>query len=488
MSTSGKLPRSSRPGRGAGWSGRNPADQVRLLTYGAMPFALALSVLQGWGDVRWWGPPLLAVVVAVAEIAVVHLQFGRQRWTFSLTEGALGAAWVLSTGAWSVAAVTVGVLVAQSLRRQPPLKLVFNAAQFALATAAGSLVAQQLGGAIPGAIAGMAAFFVLNHTVVGAAVALTSRRPLLPMLLASAPKSFLHTAGNCSIGLLASFLALTAPLGLLGLCVPLALLWSSYDQQTRRTAEVSLFAELARGQERASGRSTDVSAQVVVTAAARLFGGADIEMVLLAPDGPVRYAGDETGVPERRRVDPEAFDEPWVLRALGSRGVAIGVESGRPWCAAVLGEPDAPLAVLIARRPRDASTFGRREMRLAEVLVGQAEAWLSVAELTTRHRAAQQHVVDTAQHLGDLGAAASPALVVLRESADRLARLAEASGAVDDIVEELHLVERAVASLLGAIALAAEPDLVALTSGSRVTDRPAPTRAATDWTTTGTLR
>jgi hypothetical protein len=70
---------------------------------------------------------------------------------------------------------------------------------------------------------------------------------------------------------------------------------------------------------------------------------------------------------------------------------------------------------------------------------------------------------------------------VLRESADRLARLAESSGAIDDIVEELHLVERAVASLLGAIALAAEPELL-LPPGVLPTPR-----TADDWTTTGVL-
>jgi hypothetical protein len=70
---------------------------------------------------------------------------------------------------------------------------------------------------------------------------------------------------------------------------------------------------------------------------------------------------------------------------------------------------------------------------------------------------------------------------VLRESAERLARLAESSAAIDDIVEELHLVERAVASLLGALALAAEPELRALPGGP-----PAPP-AADDWTTTGVL-
>jgi hypothetical protein len=285
---------------------------------------------------------------------------------------------------------------------------------------------------------------------------------------------------------------MTAPLGLLGLLVPLALLWSSYDQQTRRTAEARLFAELARGQEQATGRSTDVSAQVVVTAAARLFGGADVEMVLLAADGPVRYAGDESGVPDRRRVDPEAFDEPWVLRALGARGVVTGNEDGRPWCSAVLGEPNAPLAVLVARRPRGAAGFGRREIRLAQVLVGQAESWLSVAELSLRSQVASRQAAaagEAAKNLGDVGAATAPALQVLRESADRLARLAESSGGVDDIVEELHLVERAVASLLGAIALAAEPDLIGVTgAGSRATDIPATSRPATDWTTTGVLR
>ena len=447
--------------------------------------AVVLSVFASWGSLAWWAPLGLITIVAISEVAVVHLQFGRQRWTFSLTEGALGAAWVVSTGTWSVVSVVVGVALAQVVRSQPRLKLEFNVAQFALATAAGSLTAQLAGGRILGAAAGMAVFFLVNHGLVGVAVSITSRRKLPALLLSSAPLSAVHTAGNSSIGLLAAYLAMTAPIGLLGLLVPLALLWSSYDQQTRRTAEVRLFTELARGQEQATGRSTDVSAQVVVTAAARLLGGADIEMVLLAADGPVRYAGDETGVPERRRVDPDAFDEPWVLRALGTRGVATGNQDGRPWCSAVLGEPDAPLAVLLARRPRGAAGFGRREVRLAEVLVGQAESWLSVADLSTRHRAASEQAATTARNLGDVGAATAPALVVLRESADRLARLADTSGGVDDIVEELHLVERAVASLLGAIALAAEPDLAGLASGTRVTD--APTRPATDWTTTGVI-
>jgi len=465
----------------------NPLRRVRTVALFAAVVALVAALTDSWGPSAWWAVPVLAIAVAVSELAVVKLEFGRQRWAFSLTESVLGAAWVVRPGSWSVAGVFVGVLVAQTLLKRPLVKRQFNVAMFSSATALGSLVAGATGGHTPGAIAGLAVFFLVNHTLVALAVSLTSRRPVVPLIVSSMPLSAVHMAGNSSIGLLAAFLASAAPFGLLGLLVPLALLWSSYDQQTRRSQEARLFAELASGQERAAGRSSDLSAQVVVTAAARLFGGADVEMVVLAADGPVRYAGDEVSEPQRLRVDADVFDEPWVMRALGAKGVTTGVEHGRPWCSAVLGDPAAPQAVLIARRPTGSAAFGRREARLAEVLVGQADAWMSVGDLSDRAKAARRQAdaaEDAARALGDLGASTAPALAVLRESANRLARLAESDGRVDDIVDELHLVERAVASLLGAIALAADPDLV----GLEVPGALAPARPTTDWTTTGVLR
>jgi hypothetical protein len=465
----------------------SPNRTVRGVAVGAAVVAILAALVDSWGMPAWWAIPLLAAGVAASEIAVVSLQFGRQTWTFSLTESALGAAWVISTGSWTAVAVVIGVFIAQTVLRRPSLKKQFNIAVFAGAAALGSLVAAGCGGGVLGAIAGMAVFFLVNHSLVGVAVAVTSRRAIVPLLVTSAPLSAVHMAGNSSIGLLAAYLSLNAPLGLFGLVVPLALLWTSYDQQTRRSQEARLFAELAAGQERVTARTSDTSAQVIVSAAARLFGGADVEMLLLAADGPVRYAGDETSAPQRLRVDSEVFDEPWVMRALGERGVASGTENGRPWCSAVLGDPENPQAVLIARRPAGAPAFGRRETRVAEVLVGQADSWLSVSDLSDRARSARAQVEvagQAAKALGDLGAATAPALMVLRESADRLARLAEADGGVDDIVEELHLVERAVASLLGAIALAADPDLLGVTAAGT----PLPARPATDWTTTGVLR
>ena len=466
------------------------AGRVRAVGLVALATAAVAAGTAGWGGPAWWAVPLLAVVVAACETAVVHLSFGRQRWTFSLTEGAIAAAYVGASGWWPVVGVALGVLAAQWIRHQPRLKLEYNVAQFAAGTAYGAALSTSLGGGITGAIAGMGAFWLANHALVAIAVAITSKRPIGQFLWASAPLSAVHSAGNSSVGLLATWLAMEAPLGLLGLLVPMGLLYSSYDQQTRRAAEARLFAELARGQEEATGRSTDTSAQVVLTAAARLFGGADVEMVLLAADGAVHYSGDEFGVGRRRRVDPAAFDEPWVLRTLGTGGVLTGSESGRPYCSALIGDPDNPLAALVARRPAGSAGFGRREALLAGVLVQQAESWLSVAELTSSRDEAQAQADaarSAAAALGDLGAHTAPSLVTLRESAARLARLAtvpDGADPVGSIVDELHAVERAVASLLGAIALAADPDLAVAGSGSPA---PAGTRASEDWTTTGLL-
>ena len=67
---------------------------------------------------------------------------------------------------------------------------------------------------------------------------------------------FLLAASAAALAIvLATWLALNKPLGLVGLLVPLCVLWLSYDEQTARAAEARLFAELARGQEEAQGRS-----------------------------------------------------------------------------------------------------------------------------------------------------------------------------------------------------------------------------------------
>src|SRR5690242_13742966 len=148
------------------------ANRVRLLAGVALLVGVAVAAVTGWGGVAWWAPLVLAVAVVVAEIAVVHLSFGRQRWTFSLTEGAIAAAFVYQAGAWTVAAVVSGVLAAQLMRHQERLKVEFNVGQFAAGTALGAGFAHVVGGGIAGAIGGMGLFWLVNNLMVAWAMSI----------------------------------------------------------------------------------------------------------------------------------------------------------------------------------------------------------------------------------------------------------------------------------------------------------------------------
>ncbi|MGZ4663894.1 MAG: hypothetical protein ACXV5Q_02275 [Frankiaceae bacterium] len=445
----------------------HPARRIRTLAGCAVVLALPGLVWVGLGDPAWWAVPALAAGIAVGELAVVTFTVGRGRWQFSCTFGALGIALLLSPGAWVALGALLGAGVAVTVRRLPRVRAEFAVAELTASASAGVLVAHATGasaGLLGAGVLGIAGAWLVRHLLVAAAVAFTSRRSVFQIFTGGARVSLLHTAGNAATGMLAGWLAVCAPLGLLGLVVPVLLLWSMFELQARQSAEADMFAELVRGQEQASGRSVDVSAQIVVTAVARVLGGADVELVVNGVDGPMRYAGDESGTPDRRRVSPDVFDEPWVMRLLGGSRVVTGEEDGRPFCAALVGQWRQPLAVLVARRPRGSAPFRRREARLACSLVRQVEPWLTlpdVAGVGARGGAGgapRTPPVDPNPHT-------APALALLREASRRLGRLAEATGqdmspdeALPALLDEVHAVERAVASLLGAVALAADSD------------------------------
>lgn len=466
-----------------------PPARMRLLILFAGSAATAGGILTGWGSPVGYAVPVLALAIVVTELAVVNLSFGKQRWTFGLTEAAIAASFVRSPRAWTVLAVAVGVLGAELLRRHGVVQVAFGVTQYGAATALGAELAQGVGGGVLGAIGGMAVFWFVRNGLSLAATAFQTGQRVGPLIWERAPFAALHSVGAAGIGILGARLAADQPAALVALVIPMVLLWISYDEQATRAAETSLFAELSRLQERASNRSVDVSAYVVLTAALRVFDSPDVEMVLLAQEGPIHFAGDAIGI-DRHRVDPAALDEDWVLKALAASGTVIGIDAGRPWCATMLGSEESPLGVLVARRAEGRPSFGRRDILLARVLAEQAGAWLSsAAHALPRDDALTLRPSPDATHdLGDFAGDTDPALRVLRDSANRLARLASADSPpdVDDIVDELHAAERAVASLLGAIALAAEPELVLGLSeddmqltGSR--------RSVDDWTTTGVL-
>ncbi len=278
-----------------------------------------------WGSVPWFTVVALVVGVAVSEFAAIHLTVARHRIAFTMTEGAMAAALLFAPGSWVIVGVVGGLAIAQVLRRRPVIKVVFNVSQFALGTACAVFVAVHCVTAVQGAVLGMVAFWLVNQTMSAVPIAVIGGQPFWRMVAEDASLHGVHAAATTSLGILGAWLYVNAPLGLLALVVPIALMWMSFEEQTSNAGEARLFAELARGQEQAAAQSMDTSARVVLTAAARVLGGADVEMVLLEDDGPAVYVGDEAGI-GRRQADAAAFDAPWVLRALGARRVLTGSE------------------------------------------------------------------------------------------------------------------------------------------------------------------
>jgi hypothetical protein len=397
-----------------------------------------------------------------------------------------------TTGSWLVPAVVVGTVLSPAVRRQPRFKAEFDvavglagitAAVLAAAAVRGSfgppaLSLQAAGawtpslvGPVAAAAVGLFASWLVQHVLGCTAVALTSRRSVLTLVARNAPSSLPQFAANCALGALATWVAMHAPLGVVGFAVPAVLLWSAHAVQQRSGAESRLYAELAYASRQASSQSLDTSAEVVLTTAARVLGGADVEMVVRDRHGPVRYVGDEHCTPQRRRVPPGVFDEPWVMRLLAGRRVLAGVEDGRPYCAAVIGRRDTPVAVLVARRPAGSATFDRRDVLIARAIVSQAEPWLAGSRRVTG---------------GERRERAADGYDLVREAAERLARSAAHPAGADTITEltqELHEVESAVALLLGSVAAdstSVTADAGASTDTNQADDATAGTARPTD--------
>src|SRR5947209_10063477 len=84
----------------------------------------------------WWA---LAVAIAVCERWPVHFEFGRSAHSFSLTDIPLTLGCIFASGTGAIFGLTLGTAAAMAFRRLPPIKFIFNVAQFALALAVATI-------------------------------------------------------------------------------------------------------------------------------------------------------------------------------------------------------------------------------------------------------------------------------------------------------------------------------------------------------------
>ncbi len=282
--------------------------------------------------------------------------------------------------------------------------------------------------------------------------------------------------GNGAVGLLIGWLLVHAPLGVVGLAVPGLLVASTYELQTRRSAEAKLFAALAIEQQRAAGRSLEQSVAVLMTVTARMLGGADVELMLSGPEGLVRYTGDESGVSGRARVTRRRSTRPGCASCSPAASVHIASMTGGRRARSRSVPGDAPCG---RRRPPAARRLrlhaSRRRLRPCSGPPGRTVADADAGDADGPRPAAGSGARDRPAHPALAGAD-----VPTRNGRSRL-------------LDEVHALERAVAALLGSAPGGAIPSHASTARAScRHRWRPTPQPedrgpAARKWATTGRL-
>ena len=356
--------------------------------------------------IPWWA---LAIGFYLAECAVVHVHFRRETHTLSLSEVPLVLGLFAVSPVVLVAVTVAGMGTALVFyRRQRPLKVVFNLAQSALATALAvavfrAVVNGQDAFRPVGWLAGLAAASLAAATgiaLVAAAVSLAEERPALERLATTAAVSFLGTLTAASLALAAAVLAETRPTAVILLLLPTAacaLALRAYGLQRRRQDHVqSLYDSMPR---RDDAAELDSGVRQLLLAARRLLRAEYAEILILPVDPRERPLRSSIGRHGEQLLEPSdvTAGERIALETVRGRSAPLTVaKDKRPGALdpylTEKGLKDAILStldgengliglLLVGDRADDVSTFGHEDEKLFRTFAGHAALLLENEQL-----------------------------------------------------------------------------------------------------------
>jgi nitrogen-specific signal transduction histidine kinase len=264
---------------------------------------------------------VLAIMFYLGEITVVHVKFKRNTQSFSMSEIplVLGLFFVSPVGllvaqlAGNAAALTIN-------RRQPPLKLIFNLAQFSLVTAFMIMFFRTVvGSADPvgplgwaTAIAAVAIGNVLANALVHQAIRATGGRLSKDQILEVLMLSTGGAAVNASLALLAVTLFQIRPSAAWLALLPLIVLYGAYrafvGQKQERYRLESLY-EITRLLH--ASPQIDLAIEAAAVQAQQMFEAERVDVLLI----------DQSG---QNRVFQTTVDSGGIVRAMAPVGMLAG--------------------------------------------------------------------------------------------------------------------------------------------------------------------
>jgi diguanylate cyclase (GGDEF)-like protein len=354
----------------------------------------------------WW---LVALAFAVAERCVVHVHFRRGAHSFSLGDIPLVFGLLFCTAEGVVAACLVGSAVVLLLdRRLPPIKFIFNVAQFALATCIAVLVVHALAPAsgavgpqmwIATLLATQAAG-VVTVVLIAAAISLSEGPVKLKTIGLMFSMDLVVTMSNTSLGLCGAVLTADDPRALPLLVVPSATLFAAYraylsERERHKRLEFLYEAnrtlvrsrEIAHALEGLLLRSLDAfhaeMAEIILFGSEQnpslrtLLGPGSYRELMEPVDSEVadqiRVMLERTGAGAVTLNPP--FGGARLQRYLEARGVTHAMIAPLPGEERVIG------AIMLANRFGVVRAFDREDLRLLDTLANNASVALQYDRL-----------------------------------------------------------------------------------------------------------
>ena len=354
----------------------------------------------------WW---LLAIAFAAAERCVVHVHFRRGAHSFSLGDIPMVFGLLFCSASGVVLASLIGSAVILLLdRRLPPIKFVFNLAQFSLTTCIAVLVLHAVAPADGSLGPQMWVAVLLAKQVAGlvtvlliaTAISLSEERMKLRTMVNMFSADMAVTFSNTSLGLCGAVLAANDPRALPLLVVPSLTMYAAYraygsERERHKRLEFLYEAnrtlvqsrEIAYALEGLLMRSLDAfraeMAEII------LFGSEENPSLrtLLGP-GTFRElmepVDDEVAEEMRALLDRTAsgaftlsppFGSPRLVRYLESRGVTHAMVAPLP------GEERMIGVIMLANRFGVVRSFDHEDLRLLETLATNASVALQYDRL-----------------------------------------------------------------------------------------------------------
>ncbi len=364
-----------------------------------------LSPLPGEVRIPWL---VLAVFFYLAEACVVHLHFRREAHTLSFNDLGIVLGLFTVTPEGLILAQLIGAGAALVLhRRQRPLKVAFNLAQFALSTCIALVVFHallSLGdphsplGWVAALLAAGAAG-LSGVLLVSAAISLAEGAPPLRELPTVAAVALIGTFANASLALASVELLRANKQAIWLLVVPTvssALALTAYASRRRQHEHLEFLYQSMRSVQKEA--DFDSAVGQLLLSARRMFRAEFAEIVLLphgtenamrtvaGPHGETLMAPTELDAEESHAADTAASSDGAILLERDRKTHELddylaARELKDAMLAALRGEKRVLGMLLIANRSGDVSTFSADDRRLCETFASHASVLLENGRL-----------------------------------------------------------------------------------------------------------